>query len=204
MQLAFDYLNSRYVLPKSDLLSRIRCYLVSSEHYQGRFDDLVKTNVASDVWKVYGIFVDDLIDTDDTVWAPVTYDLADRFGLTIDMLEKAATNDDYVVKSLNDILGLPCDASPLVAVSNHNMRMGASAILNKSAQRDICNRFGDKYYIIPSSVHEMLAAPVDVLPPDDIVRVIKAINSDRGLISSGEILSDHLFMYDRGEISVVA
>ncbi|MCD7832959.1 MAG: DUF5688 family protein [Lachnospiraceae bacterium] len=207
MKLSFEFAGKPYTLMKDELLARIRCRFVSSEHYTGNFSELVKTNWNADIWKTYALDITDITGfSGGTAYLPITYNLAESCGLTLDVLEQATADNDYTVESLAETLGIPDldDGKPLMLViSNHDKTQGASAILSKSAQAEICDRLEtDKYYIIPSSVHEMLAAPVDVSDPDSVASVIHTIN--REMVEPVDRLSDHLFLYDKGEISVAA
>lgn len=76
----------------------------------------------------------------------------------IDVMWKAAienTKAEARATDLASMLGLPVfDAPPLIVVTNSNGYLGAAAIL---AAGDILPK--GKYYMFPSSIHEMLVLP---------------------------------------------
>lgn len=73
---------------------------------------------------------------------------------------------------------------------------GAAAIANPTVRDTILERIGN-YYIIPSSIHEVLAFPEEEIDPEEINNMIKEVNSDESCISEDEILSDHAYYYSK-------
>ncbi len=200
MALHFSYDGRNFALDRTDVLSRIRCRLLSSEFYKG-IDKLIKTGLAADIYRTYAIYLDST--ADGVAMIPVTYALAEACSLTLDDLEKAAAeNSRYKIQSLGTLLDLPWYDDTLIAVSTPDLTNGAAAILDKRAQQEICKKLGNRFYIIPSSIHEVLVTAADTLRPSDIVDMIKDVN--KTMVSPAERLSDHLFVYESGNISVAA
>lgn len=63
----------------------------------------------------------------------------------------------------------------------------------------------DDYYIIPSSVDEVLIMPCSLgMAVDDIKQMIYSVNHESGTVAEEKILSDSLYLYRKGSLEVVA
>lgn len=79
---------------------------------------------------------------------------------------------------------------------------GASVILYDSFMKEVYERFGGKFIILPSSVHEVLVVPLeDSVYIPYLQEVVESIN--QRFVAEDEILSDNVYMYD-GEKIVLA
>lgn len=206
MKLSFTYDGKNFTFQRGEILSRIHCRLLSSEFYAG-LEKLVKTNLGgADIWRTYYIDVTDIADAPDGLACmPITYALADVAGLTLDDLERAAAENDAengLVQSLGEMLGLPWEDMSMVAVTNKQMIQGASMILNKKVQKKLVGLFGNDFIILPSSVHEVIVTAKGVLDVRSLVDMVKEINQTA--VSFNERLSDHVYEYHAGTISVAA
>lgn len=87
---------------------------------------------------------------------------------------------------------------PMYVLSNRYRIDGAACILYPTLPARICNRLESSFYIIPSSVHELLILPSDNTEDSDKTReMIKEINDTQ--VSAEEILSYSLYFYEREE-----
>ena len=124
-----------------------------------------------------------------------------------ELIDHAFDNDAYYFTPLYDFapgILLPDGfASPLVVRSEreHN---GASFIMHSELMEDLAENVKRDFYIIPSSVHELIIMPVDFgLDVDSIKEMIKSINSE--ILSAEEKLSDSLYLWDckKCEVTIV-
>ncbi len=82
-------------------------------------------------------------------------------------------------------------------LSNHRLYLGASVICFNNMLKSIYNILGQDYYIIPSSVHEVLIIPDNSfqysgsIPMNELIGLVNTT-----LINENEILSDNLYHYD--------
>jgi hypothetical protein len=61
---------------------------------------------------------------------------------------------------------------------------------------------GEEYYVLPSSVHEVLAVPVSQCDHvEGLAYNVRAINA--GIVSKDDYLSDNVFKYDAGLNDIV-
>ncbi len=82
---------------------------------------------------------------------------------------------------------------------------GAKMLFRNDILEDFYKEHGP-FYIIPSSVHELLLVPDDVndafhISPDDIKDLIKTVNSEE--VAPGDKLSDNLFRFSGKKITKV-
>lgn len=79
---------------------------------------------------------------------------------------------------------------------------GATVILYDSFMKEVYERLGGKFIILPSSVHEVLVVPLeDSMYIPYLQEVVESIN--QRFVAEDEILSDNVYMYD-GEKIVLA
>ena len=55
---------------------------------------------------------------------------------------------------------------------------------------------GCNWYILPSSVHEVLLTPDKGVPPQDLRRIVQEVNREQ--VDEAEQLSDEVYYYRRG------
>lgn len=83
-------------------------------------------------------------------------------------------------------------------LTNRRKRFGAAEILNGETLREVAGRVGDRFIVLPSSLHEVI-----VLPPKDeteyrrLADMVRDINMTQ--VEAEERLSDHVYVYSREE-----
>lgn len=96
-----------------------------------------------------------------------------------------------------DSEGMP----PLYVVTNDRQMNGAAVLLYDGILERFARQTGCDFYILPSSIHEMLFLPV---PPDsdryEIPEMVRGINA--GCLAPEEVLSDNAYLYHAGDGSV--
>ncbi len=79
---------------------------------------------------------------------------------------------------------------------------GATVILYDSFMKEVYERLGGKFIILPSSVHEVLVVPLeDSMYIPYLQEVVESIN--QRFVAEDEILSDNVYMYDGEKIVLV-
>lgn len=85
--------------------------------------------------------------------------------------------------------------SPLYVLTNSLRCFGACCILYDDMLKEIGKELGENYYIIPSSIHEMIIVPESKSPSrDELDEMIVEINETQ--VSPEEVLSDCAYYYD--------
>lgn len=92
------------------------------------------------------------------------------------------------------------DMTQMIVVTNHNKINGAWNILNEEALQNVCEKIGDnKFYIIPSSIHEIICVPV-CNQPGYFKEMIRTVNMES--VDPKDILSNTLYLYDDGDVKI--
>lgn len=134
----------------------------------------------------------------------VTPDLAETWEVSLDdifqAVETAQPNlHPAVIKSLSDILGvmLPDDEEiPMYVVTCEDHYYGASAILYPGVAEQVKEKiYGDDFYLVPASVHEMLAVPKALCDdPQHLTGLVKMVNQQD--VPEDQRLSNSIYEYD--------
>lgn len=89
----------------------------------------------------------------------------------------------------------PEEEIPLTVLTNPGRTYGASCILYPGLLEKIAGAHGKSFYIIPSSIHEVLILEeTGVEEPEKIKAMIREVNSEH--VAAEEVLSDNLYYYD--------
>ena len=139
----------------------------------------------------------------------VTNELAEKLGYSEEELRKIALQEmphylGAVLFLLQDVMEMPEGISidmPFYVLSNNKQFFGASAILYPGMLPYLRMCLQSDFYMIPSSVHEVLLVPVEKpYTPDRLVSILKDANES--IVRPEERLSWMLYRYDSktGEI----
>jgi hypothetical protein len=163
----------------------------------------------------YQVNVPELTTEDRNVSFPIMLEQLGIIGTTVEELHDGAIlnleNDELIVP-LIDIIAqetdlpreiLEAEDPGMILISNKKQLFGAAQILNDSVISNIVERFGNRFFIIPSSVHEMLILPVEYSTNDlsELSDVVKDVNT--GHVLPSERLSNSAYLYDEGEIIII-
>ncbi len=97
--------------------------------------------------------------------------------------------DALFLPSLDEIL-------KLYVLTNRWKNYGAAAALYEGQLQAVGEMFGENFYVIPSSVHEMLILPESRVPKrEELDEMIKEINEIA--VAPEEVLGDRAYYYDR-------
>lgn len=161
-----------------------------------------------------------VIDTDDkAVYATAVHNsLAKELGMDEEQLFHAAAQNTRrilppVVKSMNEALrdmlikdGMPPSKADLIIeevppqqtfwiISNERGIDGAASMLYEDKLQKLAESLGTDLYIMPSSVHEVVAVSVVMGEPEELARMVSEANMDQ--IELGERLSNQVYHYDK-------
>ena len=87
-------------------------------------------------------------------------------------------------------------------ISNTDKTLGACAVLFQSVLEYEAEQMDGDFFLIPSSIHEMLVVPAEGHEKEGLQKVLQECN--RKVLDEMEILSDSIYFYDRkrGEVSI--
>ncbi len=92
------------------------------------------------------------------------------------------------------IMNMPPE-NQMYVISNSNSVNGASAIFYSDALADLSDKLGGvDLFVLPSSVHEVIAVSTDMGTPEMLAEMVKEVNGSE--VSLEEQLSDHVYKFD--------
>ena len=109
------------------------------------------------------------------------------------LFEKCGVNVDGEEVDLKDYV-----PSDMYVLTNESKLNGAACILYENALYDFAQKLGADLYILPSSVHEVILLPkLSMFEKDELVNMVKEVNTEG--VAADEVLSDHVYEYNRTE-----
>lgn len=88
--------------------------------------------------------------------------------------------------------------------SNEARYYGAAIMMYSEKFRELSEALSSDLWIIPSSIHEIIAVPMQEVPKEYIQMMIREVN--RTQLAPDEVLTDTLYVYEHntGEVRVAA
>lgn len=113
----------------------------------------------------------------------------------VDVLDKRMIPND-----MNDVWNY--ESIPMKVVSNDKQFYGAVFMCMQEKLDDFYEEMGGDFLIIPSSVHELILIPKTQCEDTEVVNeMIRSINENE--VPIDEVLSDHCYMYAKGEEALI-
>lgn len=119
--------------------------------------------------------------------------LLDVWGVTLDEVNAAAQqNTDMCITKVFE----------MTVITNKSGTDGAGVIVSPRNIARLVKEFGE-CYIIPSSIHELIAVPMS-WDAEDVLGVVADVNHTKGVVNKAEYLADAVFKCDATGLKVVA
>lgn len=148
----------------------------------------------------------------------INHNVAESLGMGEEQLFKAAAENTRrilppVVQSMNEVMrdmfvadGMPEELAGLMigeqepemtmwVISNERKIDGAVSMLYEDKLHKLAEGVGTDLYILPSSVHEVIAVSVEMGEPEELARMVAEINMDQ--VDLSERLSNQVYHYDK-------
>ena len=158
-------------------------------------------------------------ESDSSATVTVTNDLIASLDITTEELEEAAqanrNPEDYtasslteLIKSMNlmsisdeDIEAMSGSEIPMFVITNKHKNYGAAAILDAEVMANASKIMGGDFFILPSSVHELIIIPSDGHgSPSELRGMVQSVNTT---LAPNEVLSNEVYLYDSVQNKVV-
>ena len=132
--------------------------------------------------------------------------LLKRFGVTEDELFEAAYKSNkkaapYCIFDIRDMLsgcigGMPeeLERGTMLVLTNQEKSLGASFMLYDDMMQRVAENFDGDFYIIPSSIHELIAVKADGNDPEALMDMVESVNAC--CVDMKEQLSNQVYRYD--------
>jgi hypothetical protein len=150
--------------------------------------------------------------------AMINNSLAEELGMDEEQLFKAAAENTRrilppAVKSMNEVMrdmfladGMPKEMADLMigempqeqtmwVISNDRGINGAASMLYEDKLHRLAENVQSDLYILPSSVHEVIAVSVNMGEPEELAQMVAEVNMDQ--VELGERLSNQVYHYDK-------
>ena len=116
-----------------------------------------------------------------------------------DMAEQFGGDKDAACEAMSDVL--PPDDGTMFVLTNQEKLNGATALLDAKIMGEISERFGENFFILPSSLHEVLIVPEkEGMELSVLENMVQEVNATQ--VSPQDRLSDHVYKYDVQEQTV--
>lgn len=156
------------------------------------------------------------IDGEGIASTPIHHGLAEKLGFTEEQMFKLAAENTKrllppVIKSMNDVmrdifmkdgieiadmmLGEMPPEQQMYVISNNKGINGAVSMLYEDGLHDLAEKLGSDLYIMPSSIHEVIAVSTDLGNPNELAAMVAEINMDQ--VALDERLSNQVYHYDK-------
>lgn len=138
-------------------------------------------------------------------------------GITLKELDEAAARNTkkvgFIIKTMQEVMaemtGMPdetAEAMPegtqMFVLTNERKINGANILLFKDELAKVADKVNDNLFILPSSIHELLAIPAGQADIDILRQMVREVNDTE--VAPDEILSYEVYLYNRdtGEIKI--
>lgn len=151
---------------------------------------LTVTNEIMDIWKKDAFSViKDAVRNTETLLEGVVVHMAD---LLEELRGKLFPDGEAVYYDVS-----PRELFPMYVASNEKRANGASVMLYTNFLEDFAEEIGSSFYILPSSIHELIFLPDS---PDMDVEYFKQMVKEINImeVAPQEVLSDNVYYFDRG------
>ena len=170
--------------------------LCNAEDNQGLLKE-VPHRIIGEIAMTYRIFVNK--ENSIISCVSITNDLMEHFGIDENQLHEDAMKNaplvhKWVICPLSDVLNgrIPWDSNTLVATNEYRFD-GAAVIFYPEVKKELMERFGKKYFVIPTDSDQVLILPYSESKIDMYNTALSFVNKN---IETNKKLADHVLVYD--------
>lgn len=127
------------------------------------------------------------------------YDVTEA-DLYREAIENMRATNDWQVASLSLMVGVAEDICPATVLTGKTRPNGAANILLPEAREELTGIYGQKFMMLPSSIHELICVPYAEEGVEELEKLVKRVN--KTCVDPTEVLGDKVYVFERGEIRV--
>ena len=157
----------------------------------------------------YGAVITDALLTEYDLTQDELFDIAinntvKRFPAVLhDLGESVLSDPEDCINLLEQPPGrAPAGAGPGFVLTNSRLFWGAGALFYPGVINRIHELLGGDFYVLPSSVHELILIAVDDQDPQQLADLVRSAN--RSVVRDNEILANDLFICESGKLCRVS
>lgn len=133
--------------------------------------------------------------TNATIFDPTIFTTFQNKGIPFDtsnykVMSLAQKMAELAGMEINEPEGMP----RLLVVTNENNLYGAACIYNESAIQELREMIKRDFYIIPSSVHEVLCIDATICSPKEVLEMVQSVNETQ--VKPEDQLGEFVLKYD--------
>lgn len=133
--------------------------------------------------------------SDKSPYTPITQALMKVYDISTNELCKSMNESqcNYTLKTIDEASGFPESGMPVYVLTNPENFLGAGGIVLPSVLTQLSNFFMQDFYILPSSIHEVVVIPIDRInyTPEQLARMVR--NTNHYFVPRTELLSTHVY-----------
>lgn len=141
----------------------------------------------------------------------------EQWGVTVDEIHEMAMKNTkeilpVMVQTMTEVMremfgsdGMPEEMAEMMfsdmplnqqmfIISNKSKVNGAASMFYEDTLSELADKIGTSLYILPSSVHEVIAVSTDMGTPEALAGMVREVNG--GQVAPEEQLSDHVYKFD--------
>ena len=196
------------------ILDHVEYRLVNAERNAEKLKDIPGKKIA-DLVAIYGVVAS--AGEDGMMSYVLTKVILDRSGISFEELDEAAKKNTkksrFSVRTMNEVMyeliGVNVgseieepDEPQMYVLTNARKLYGANIMLYKEYLEIAAEKMNGDFYIIPSSIHELIAVPVLAQGLEELREMVKEVNDNQ--LAPEEILGYEVYRYNRetGEVEV--
>lgn len=170
----------------------------------------------NDLAVVYSLFV--AREGEWTVSMPVRDAMLEHWGVDEETLHACAEKNTPLLfqghvrpirEALSETFGIPApempEDMPMYIAGNSGQYLGSAVVLYDGFLESFAEKAGGSFYILPSSVHEMIFLPAAAgTGREELLSIVREVNRTR--VEPEEVLSDNIYFYhaDTGDVEMIA
>lgn len=143
--------------------------------------------------------------SDESPYTPVTQSLIKVYDISQSELCKSINENpcSYTLKTLDEMTGFPESGIPIYVLTNPENFLGAGGIVLPSVLTQLSDFFIQDFYILPSSIHEVIVIPVDRInyTPKQLAKMVG--NTNRYFVRKLDVLSAHVYRADYRTLEIM-
>ena len=204
-----DFVNS---LSKEKILENVICQLVNREKNENRLT-VVPNKKVLDLVVLYRVVISE--DELHRVSFIVNNEICKKYGISIKELDIAAMQNtkekgfktQTMASTIAEITGVTEEilvesTPPMYVLTNKRMLGGASVMLYPEEFEKIALLLNDDLYILPSSINEVIAVPVNEVELYILKAMVSTVNAEE--VAEDEVLSESVYRYslETGKLTI--
>ncbi|MGF6990441.1 hypothetical protein M2150_001702 [Lachnospiraceae bacterium PM6-15] len=207
------------------LEDNIVAVIVDKQKNKDLLNDLISLDVGNGLTLIYKALLSNPLGDGEIATVRISKQMASRKGLTVDDIHQWAVNrikeDPIEFMSMDEVMNeLFLNEKPereafhenmalekdsvMYTLSNESRFYGASVFFYPEVQETIKKVLGEGYYMLPSSVHEVIIVPESKalnIEIDEMAQMVKAVNAST--VDKEEQIADMAYYYDETSKTLV-